>query len=214
MTSPRRELALAVVLCLVSAALLLVAAGRTWATLALPRAGLPSAGAAVTGRELAPVGVAAGILALAGAAALLAARRLGRLAVGVVLAVAGAAVLSFVRLDPAPAARRWAAARFGDSEQAPGVVTSAWPAVALVGGALLLAAGTLAAIRGRRWAAMSSRYERAPATAPSSGAGAVSAWDALDRGVDPTDESPARPVGPGQPPADALPADELSPDPQ
>jgi hypothetical protein len=105
------------------------------------------------------------------------------------------------------------------------VTTSwSWPALAAVGGAVLLAAGLTAVIRGRRWPGMSARYDRpfphastagtparppgvdpatgrAPATGdPSSPAGtqpgdAVAGdrrertlWEALDRGVDPTEE--------------------------
>ncbi|MGW2222707.1 Trp biosynthesis-associated membrane protein [Nonomuraea sp. NPDC001684] len=78
-----------------------------------------------------------------------------------------------------------------------------WPVVAGLGALLLLAGGVLAAVRGGRWAGMSSRYDRAAdATDERAGGrpGAVAAtarrghedrelWDALDRGDDPT-ESP------------------------
>ena len=63
------------------------------------------------------------------------------------------------------------------------VVVLPWPWAALVGSVLLAAGGLLVALRGRRWAVLSGRYD-APAarrTAPE-----VSAWEALDRGEDPT----------------------------
>jgi uncharacterized membrane protein (TIGR02234 family) len=57
---------------------------------------------------------------------------------------------------------------------------------------LAAAGGLLTALRGRDWPAMGARYERrsrqsAPAAGPIHGAGTVEAWDALDRGEDPTE---------------------------
>jgi hypothetical protein len=53
------------------------------------------------------------------------------------------------------------------------------------GGLLVLAAGVIAVVRGRRWAQMGSRYD-APGAARLSAEGSPALWDALDRGEDPT----------------------------
>lgn len=68
---------------------------------------------------------------------------------------------------------------------------TAWPYVAAVGGGLILLAGLLALLYGRRWPAMSGRYERngaprarrAPVVDPDR---PEDVWKALDRGEDPT----------------------------
>ena len=57
----------------------------------------------------------------------------------------------------------------------------------LVGGLLLAMSGLLVTLRGRRWAALSSTYEAPAARAEAPPATDKGAWDALDRGEDPTD---------------------------
>ncbi|WP_445548819.1 Trp biosynthesis-associated membrane protein [Frankia sp. CiP1_Cm_nod2] len=51
--------------------------------------------------------------------------------------------------------------------------------MAAAGGVLLAGGGLLVALRGHTWSALSARY-RAPAARP------VDAWEAIDRGDDPT----------------------------
>jgi uncharacterized membrane protein (TIGR02234 family) len=67
----------------------------------------------------------------------------------------------------------------------------AWPLLAALAGLLLTAAGTLTALRGSRWPALSGRYDAAAARVPSARpepahATTANLWDALDRGDDPT----------------------------
>ena len=182
MTS-RSELRLAVLLDLVGAGLVLLAAGRGWVVVTEPaRPPLPTRVLRLTGGELTALRPLAA-LGLAGVVALAATRSLGRVLVGVVLAAAGVgAVIGTVRLlgDPQAAAAR--------DRTVTGVVeTTAWPSAALVGGMLLALAGLLVAVRGRRWAALSGRYEAPAAQAERPPARPeVAAWEALDRGEDPT----------------------------
>ncbi len=68
-----------------------------------------------------------------------------------------------------------------------------WPVACVLGGVAVAAGGFLAVRHGHLWSAMSSRYERTPAPAvvrrESSDlepADNRAAWDALDRGDDPT----------------------------
>jgi hypothetical protein len=66
------------------------------------------------------------------------------------------------------------------------------PAVlGLVGGLLISAASVWSIVRGRTWPAMGGRYDRS-GTASSPRTGRLAAWDALDRGQDPTDDLPGR----------------------
>ncbi|MGN6333152.1 MAG: Trp biosynthesis-associated membrane protein [Motilibacteraceae bacterium] len=178
-------------------ALLLGAAGRTWATVrSRPAPGLPAVVDRVTGASLAPGVTAVGLLALAAVAGLLAVRGVARQLVGLVVLAAGVAALAY-----AVAGARATPTTDGTVEA---VSHGAWPWVAALGGALVAAAGALAVLHGRRWSALSSRYERSAGssgasversaeggspqpTSEGSLAGGKELWDALDRGEDPTE---------------------------
>ncbi len=176
----RRELVLAVLACTAGAALLLYAASRTWATEVAARpAPLRPVRTEHTGAGLVPALPALGLVALAGAGALVATRRYGRLLVGLALVLLGVAAAAgsgygLTRLD-----------RYAEHGG------PAWPLLALVGGLVVVAAGLLAVVRGRDWPTMGGRYERAGtrSKAPAGASGpddAAGTWDALDRGEDPT----------------------------
>jgi uncharacterized membrane protein (TIGR02234 family) len=178
--APRRALTIAVASCALGAALALLAATRTWTVVITPR---PAPAAALrtarTGSDLEPWLTALALVALAGAGALLATRGRSRAAVGAMLVLSGIGVLAGGVDGLATFAH----------------VTVAWPVLAVVASVFIGYGGGLAAVRGRRWPAMGSRYERprAPRTpaedqpqyiGPS--ASDVAMWDALDRGEDPT----------------------------
>lgn len=196
MTPARRELAVAVSLCLLGAVLVLLASGRPWAR-ALVEPGAPIAPevAPVPGRTLTPLPGSLGLLGLAAVAALLATRRAGRVVVGALLAVAGAAVVVVsVRtgLDVGPAAVSALSRAAGTDAAVSEVDGTLWPYLSAAGGVLLAVAGLLSALRGRSWAGMSGRYD-APGGGPASARASrpprdpdAAAWDALDRGEDPT----------------------------
>lgn len=193
---PRREVAVAVALCLAGAALVLLAAGRPWARAVVAEAGLPRVSLAPSGRAAGSVAGALGLVGLAGVVALAATRRTGRVLTGAVLLLAGAGVVTdgVARAGrPAGSLRAAAAAAAGISDpQLAGVAATGWPWASVAGGVLLLAAGVLTVARGRRWAVLSARYD-APDARPAAGQPAgpgrepeVVLWDALDRGDDPT----------------------------
>ncbi|MEV0003880.1 Trp biosynthesis-associated membrane protein [Micromonospora sp. NPDC050980] len=172
----RRELAYAVLLCLAGAGLAAWAATRSWSVEPATRDVLPAGQRSRTGADLLPWVSALAYVGLAGGGAVLATGgRLRRLlgvsltGVGLALAVGGG-----VGLTEAGVSRHW-------------------PALVLVGGLALAAGGACAAWRGGGWPAMGARYDRraAPASAVDAGRPAVQrgtrdAWDALDRGEDPT----------------------------
>jgi uncharacterized membrane protein (TIGR02234 family) len=198
--SPSRRLGSAVLACAAGAGLAIYAATRTWSLRVVSRPGLPELRTARTGAEEMPLLVGLALVALAGAGALLATRGTIRRALGGLLALSGGAVallavLGRAGLDPGRA----------------GAAATIWPAVCVLGGAMIVAAGLAAARHGHRWPAMGLRYERGdvppPPAEPVAGTGPLpaaghtrphtpredpgpvdsrAAWDALDRGDDPT----------------------------
>jgi hypothetical protein len=157
-----------------------------------PRPGLSSLRETTTGAAAQPWTVALAVVALGGAGALLATRGVLRRGLGGLLTAVGAGVAV-----AAIAAR----ASLGSG--------AGWAAACVVGAALIAAGGLSAARRGHLWPAMGSRYERTTVPPPQAQPGAGSepsaaagpgrpvtgtdprvdtraAWDALDRGDDPT----------------------------
>ncbi|MEV3979991.1 TIGR02234 family membrane protein [Nonomuraea sp. NPDC049758] len=199
----RRELWAWLALTVLGSCLVLLAAGQVWVRVL----GAQAADAvAPTGGDLSPVLSPLALAGLAGVVAVLATKGAGRRVVGALVALcgAGAAAGTWAGLASATVTgwlREHNAVRAVAGlpwEPVPG-----WPVVAGLGALLLLAGGVLAAVRGGRWAGMSSRYDRAADATDEragDGAGVVAAtarrghedrelWDALDRGDDPT-ESP------------------------
>ncbi|MFS8522148.1 MAG: Trp biosynthesis-associated membrane protein [Micromonosporaceae bacterium] len=192
----RPGLAATVLACAAGAALVLLAAGRTWAVRVADRpAPLPDARTALTGGDLVAWLPSLAWAALAAAAALPAVRGHARRGLGGLLAVAGAAMA---------VAAGVAGVRAGSP--------AGWPALATVGAAAVAAAGGLALTASGDWPALGARYERRGAAPPDRGATAPDGlnrtardghggsapdggtfagrerqlWEALDRGEDPT----------------------------
>jgi uncharacterized membrane protein (TIGR02234 family) len=203
----RAEFALALLLELLGAGAALLITRRTWQTVVTPRPRpLADDVLAVSGHVLDPATTALGLVALAGAVAVLASRGLARRIVGAVLVVAGALLAwrSLIDLTALSAARARSLVRSRhpavstDPVLAPHVtVHGLWPTLSAAGALLVVAAGLLVAVRGGRWAGMSTRYE-APSTRASTPGDAdaeraradASMWSALDRGDDPTSGRP------------------------
>ena len=187
----RRSYLLSLVACLAGAALALYAMTRTWSIHLTPRTGMSALRDARTGTDLEPWVTGLAVVALAGTGALLATAGWARRVLGVLLSLAGAgvlvgAILGRVGLDPGSAS---------------GGTT--WPILCAVGGFIILLGGVTAARQGHLWPRMSARYDRKPVPPPRSepdspAAGKPrdkssatvadhrAAWDALDRGDDPT----------------------------
>ncbi|MFY1637571.1 Trp biosynthesis-associated membrane protein [Solwaraspora sp. WMMB335] len=191
----RRGLVVSVAVCLAGSGLALYAAGRGWAVVNTERpTPLPDVVTVRTGAQLLPWLPAVALVGLAGAGAVLATRGWPRRLVGVLLAGAGAVL--------AAGSSAFIAGMVAVDDSAAGTVRTvvSWP-VAAAGGAVLLVAGGLSTIlRSGPWPAMGARYERSAGRRrpdrPAGPAGSTShtragstldAWNALDRGEDPTD---------------------------
>jgi uncharacterized membrane protein (TIGR02234 family) len=198
--SGTREKAVAALLAAAGAGLILISNGRPWADATVTSPVTLSVRAA--GSSLTSLPYALGLAGLAGAVALFAVRRVGRLLVGVVLFGAGAGTVAAVvgnlgRLDGAQLAKAADQTLGAGAAQVGAVTNTAWPYVAIVGGVLAALAGALTLARGRSWSGLPSRYEAAPASGEaadsaveaSAGSAEPSArdlWEALNQGADPT----------------------------
>jgi hypothetical protein len=173
----RRSHLAAILGCLAGAGLTLYAVTRTWSLTVEHRTGLSDLTTSRTGADEQPWLIGLAVVALAGTGALLATKGLARRVLGGLLTLTGAGIVAGAIL-----------ARAGlDGGSA------LWPVASVLGGLAIVAGGLLAARHGHRWAAMSARYERAPARAvvrressELEPADNRAAWDALDRGDDPT----------------------------
>jgi uncharacterized membrane protein (TIGR02234 family) len=181
----------AVLLCLVGAFLVLVGAGRVWASVRVQSG--PISGVrvvSVPGAEVVAGVRALGLVGLAGVPALVATRRVGRLVVGALLVLTGAGVVvAALGADVGAAAAREAASISTGPPAMAAIRQTVWSSVTAAGGVLLVLAGLLTVLRGTSWPGLGQRYEApaaAPAAAPSPGLAERGLWEALDRGEDPT----------------------------
>ena len=183
----RREFGLVLLAGAVGAGLVVLAVRQAWAhAVFTPPRPLPAQDIAVTGQQLVPLASALALAALACLAAVIATRSVLRRAVGVLLAVLGAAtaaaVLASLRASAVLAAARASALSgpLGGSTTSgapsggavheivvagPGRVILAgapWRAAAIAGAIAIMLAGVATAWLGPRWPVMSARFERPP----------------------------------------------------
>jgi len=131
---------------------------------------------ALNASALAPAAAAMPIVGFAGLAGVIGSRGLVRRIVGILIALAGG-VLVWAGIQAAISLRVGLLVPAGEIES----VAPALPLVAAFAGVVLLAAGVTVLLRGNRWPALGANYERT-SDRPRD------AWEALDRGVDPTDD--------------------------
>jgi uncharacterized membrane protein (TIGR02234 family) len=182
----RARLLQAVLAIAVAGGLVLLSSGREWAhTRVTVPAGSPAT-LHVTGHNVAPSLPAVGIALLALAAAVLASSGVMRRLVGLVVVVVGAGTLGVAFSAPGDVSSALEKREVG----AAGIVVHAsangWWVLVAVGGLVALAAGLLTVARGVSWPGLGAKYD-APTAAPRPKDPAMAAWDALDRGEDPTD---------------------------
>ena len=200
--SPRRELALVLLLGVAGAGLVLLATRQGWAHVhsAAPKP-LPSSVVTETGQDLVPAAGALAVAALASLAAVLATRGVLRRIAGIVLAGFGAGIAAAVgtgitTANVLAAASAGGAGSGGSGSVGAGSVTAGstsgssssalvagfpgrvvfasfpWHVVALAGAVTLIAAGVLVVWRAERLPVMSSRFD-SPAPAGARGSAAA-----------------------------------------
>lgn len=183
-------MAVAAGLVLLGLVLVAIASHARWVTAAPADPELPgSARVELRGSELVPSAVPLALVSTAGLVAAVAtgraARGLVRLLASVVVVLAGLGVAwsTFTAAADLPGAfRDVEAVRQASATLAVDPSVVRW--IAGPGGLLLAAGGVVALLVGRGWPGLAARYERDP-SAPRP-AGPTSAWDALERGDDPT----------------------------
>lgn len=198
----RRELRLAVLLGLLGSGLVLLAVRQTWLSIASGDSlTIDAVRTTVRGSSVSDFAQPGGLVGIAGVLAIAATRRLGRVVVGaLVLAAAVAVVIDVLGILTAGvvatavsnAAEGSCASGLRDGAQQclssfrDAQESTLWPLLTVVGAVALAAAGLLVAIRGRRWAALSSSYQPPVAREKAAPVTDKGVWDALDRGDDPT----------------------------
>lgn len=176
-----RRLAYAVLLCLAGAGSALYGVTRTWSVRVTARPGLSDLRETTTGADVEPWVIGLALVALAGVGALLATRGLARRVLGGLLTITGAGVAAGAIVG-----------RVGLDVGTAGAGGTIWPVVCVAGGLLIVLGGLSAARHGHEWPGMGARYERRPAQQRPAiddvdqRVDTRLAWDALDRGDDPT----------------------------
>jgi uncharacterized membrane protein (TIGR02234 family) len=185
MTARRSPLA-AVLGCIVSGALVLLASGRRWAHTSVAQAkGQAPTALTATGHAVAPSLPALGIALLALSLAILASRGLLRRVVGIVVVVLAAAALAVAVSARGDVDAALEHREVGVQGLAVHATANGWWLVAAVGAAIGVLAGALTVLRSRGWTAMGAKYDAPSAQRPVRDPAAAT-WDALDRGEDPT----------------------------
>lgn len=186
--TPRRELTTAALLCTAAAALVILAAGRVWATAV--GAGAPSVTMSMTGGE---IGVPTGVLgwaSLATLGALFAVRGRARVAVGAVLLLLGLVIAAYSLFWTSPQDALDAAVARSPLfvvKDLQSIEWTSWKLFSATGGVIIAAVGCFVMVRGSRWPGMSARYDgKAAAARPAAEDDPGALWKSLDRGEDPT----------------------------
>lgn len=199
MTGPRptrsREYALVLALLVLGAALAWWATSASWAIGEQELLGDTSgqyadavAQQSLSAAALAPAAAAMPIVVFAGLAGVIGSRRWVRRVIGAVICLAGG-ILMWSGFSTATTLE------VGDPIPPPagGVIVSvaiAYPVLAAVAGVAVTVSGLLVVTRGAQWPSLGANYERST-NRPRD------AWEALDAGIDPTDDSPVDGTGSG-----------------
>ena len=168
--------------------LVLLASGRRWSSGVAHVPGASVTSVSVSGHAVEPSLPALGIALLALAGGLIAARGLLRRVVGVVVLAVGATALGVAIAGRGAVSSALTAHEVGGLAIPVHGSANAWWVVAVIGGVTAALAGLESALRSGSWAAMGRKYEAPDSSVPTVPVGDPSeaAWDALDRGEDPT----------------------------
>jgi uncharacterized membrane protein (TIGR02234 family) len=184
----RRAFLIVLIGCLVAGAVVLIVAGRTWGHASLTTVTGSIDRVTVTGHAAEPALPALGIALLVLTAGMIAARGWLRRLVGLVVVVLGAAVVALSVAARSDVAHSLAHRAFAVARTTVPAHTSGWAVVSALAGVLAVGCGAVTVLVGGRWPAFGARYDAAGARGArrDGAANAMSEWDALDRGEDPT----------------------------
>lgn len=180
----RRGLLLGLIGCVLSGALGLLACGRTWGSASYTDATGRPEHVVASGRSIEPALRTVGFALLVMAVALLATRTWGRRVVGFVIVVLGGAIIALAVSAQSDLDDELNARAFGVAHVATSTGTSGWAVLSIVAGGAAVIVGAVVVIIGGGWPALGARYD-APTTRPVDEN--RTAWEALDRGEDPTE---------------------------
>jgi uncharacterized membrane protein (TIGR02234 family) len=195
MRSPRRLKLLTLLAIVVVSGLTLLAWTQTWFTVTVSEASTPHAQLTVDGSLAAPALAALSLAGFALVAALAIAGPFFRIVLGVLQALIGATVVLTASVslgNPviASAAAVTKATGISGHESIARLVTStsvtAWPVIAVVLGALTVLLGIVVIVTFRLWPTSSRRYQAVRLEEADTTGNAVSDWDRLSDGRDPT----------------------------
>ena len=197
----RRGFLLAIVLLAAGAGLMFRGYGRGWSSSVIAEPGLPTLRVDLAGGDLIAEGVISAVVALAGIAALVAMRRVGRMFTGIVMMVVGVTTIVHAAvfgigartssgLDAVVSGlvseRAGIDINASEASSATTTTASAWWILVLVGGLMIVVGGAVALARSSSWPTMGGRYESGGASRSRRRSAPESDWDLLDRGLDPT----------------------------
>ena len=181
----RRAFASAVVALAVAGGLGLFAAGRTWGTVTTRGALGARQHVAVSGRDVSSGLAAVAIALLALTIAVVAGRGWMRRLAGGLAALCGVALVVVAVRARSSVDTTLARHVFAFGRTTVGGSRPPWWIASVIAGVIAVVAGAVIAVRGGTWTSMGARYE-APVAQPVPRNDDADAWDALDRGDDPT----------------------------
>ena len=181
----RREYVVALAACGVAGLLIVVGAGRRWASATVAGATGAAQHVKVTGHDVAPGLAGCGWAVLILVVALVATRGRVRRAAGAGILAAGLVGALLVVTDLGDVHTELAHKAFAAAVSSVPATPTPWPWLAFVGGVLAAAAGATTLLRSASWPALGRRYD-APGAQQVASDDDASRWAALDRGEDPT----------------------------
>ncbi|KWR71324.1 hypothetical protein RN04_09380 [Arthrobacter sp. W1] len=168
-------------------------ATRTWITVDVASSSVQIPQIVVDGATAAASVTAVCVVVLAGSLALLIAGKIARYIIAAICLLAGATVITAgigALRDPQAVASTAVAEATGLAQNAGEYALTAWPAVAVIAGVLIVLQAVLVLVFAGRWPAKASKYDRQAAKArvepKDQSSRNIASWEQLSQGEDPT----------------------------
>lgn len=168
-------------------------ATRTWVTVDVASSSVQIPQIVIDGATAAASVTAVSVVVLAGSLALLIAGKIARYIIAAICLLAGATVITAgigALRDPQAVASTAVAEATGLAQNAGEYTLTAWPAVAVIAGVLIVLQAVLVLVFAGRWPAKASKYDRQAAKASvepkDQSSRNIASWEQLSQGEDPT----------------------------